>query len=97
MSDKVVVTSLLGDSGPHFEFLRNAGFEPVISNRKLNLNVEEQLIGALQDTVATIAGSENYTPRVPNCESSHAPAWASTQSTCRPATKPASSSQLHPA
>ena len=64
MPQKVVVTSLLGDTGPHFELLQQAGFEPVISGRKLNLNIEDELIGALQDAVASIAGSEFYTPRV---------------------------------
>lgn len=64
MSDKVVVTSLLGDTGPHFELLQAAGFEVVVSDRTLNLSVEDQLISVLRDAVASIAGSEPYTPRV---------------------------------
>jgi D-3-phosphoglycerate dehydrogenase len=64
MSGKVVVTSLLGDTGPHFDLLSRAGFETVVSDRQLNLNVEDQLIATLQDAVASIAGSEFYTPRV---------------------------------
>jgi phosphoglycerate dehydrogenase-like enzyme len=64
MSLKVIVTSLLGDTGPHFDLLSNAGFETIVADRSLNLNVEDELIGALRDAVATIAGSEFYTQRV---------------------------------
>lgn len=64
MSLKVVVTSLLGDTGPHFELLRSAGFDAVVVDRKLNLNVEDNMIRALQDADACIAGSEPITARV---------------------------------
>ena len=64
MSQKVVTTSLLGDAGPHFELLGNAGFETVVVNRTLDLQVEDNLILALHDSVACIAGSEPFTPRV---------------------------------
>ena len=64
MSQKVVVTSLLGDTGPHFELLQKSGFETVVSDRKHDLNVEDHLIGTLQDSVACIAGSETYSARV---------------------------------
>ena len=61
---KVLVTTMLGDSGPHFELLREAGFEPVVVNRKLDLWQAENLIGELRDCVACIAGSEPFTPKV---------------------------------
>ena len=64
MSSKVVVTSLLGDAGPHFDLLRNAGFEAVVVDRRLNLSVEDNLILALRDADACIAGSEPFTARV---------------------------------
>lgn len=64
MSVKVVVTSLLGDAGPHFELLGNAGFETVVVDRKLDLNVEDNMILALRDADACIAGSEPITARV---------------------------------
>ena len=32
---KVLVTTLLGDEGPHFELLRNAGFDVEVVNRQL--------------------------------------------------------------
>lgn len=64
MSLKVVITSLLGDTGPHFELLKNAGFEAVVVNRKLNLFAEGDMITALQDADACIAGSEPITARV---------------------------------
>ncbi len=64
MSLKVVVTSLLGDAGPHFELLSNAGFETVVVDRKLDLNIEDNMITALRDADACIAGSEPITARV---------------------------------
>ena len=64
MSLKVVVTSLLGDAGPHFELLKNAGFETVVVDRKLDLNAEDNMILALRDAEACIAGSEPITARV---------------------------------
>ena len=64
MSSKVVVTSLLGDAGPHFDLLRNAGFEAVVVDRRLNLSVEDNLILALRGADACIAGSEPFTARV---------------------------------
>lgn len=60
----VLVTSLLGDAGPHFELLKNAGFETVVVDRKLNLNVEENMLLALQNADACIAGAEPITARV---------------------------------
>ena len=64
MSLKVVVTSLLGDAGPHFELLGNAGFETVVVDRALDLNVEDSMLLALRDAHACIAGSEPITARV---------------------------------
>lgn len=63
-TSKVLVTSMVGDTGPHFELLKNAGFEPVVVNRKLNLWEEASLISELRDCVACIAGSEPFTPKV---------------------------------
>jgi D-3-phosphoglycerate dehydrogenase len=64
MSGKVLVTSLLGDTGPHFEILAAAGFQTVVVDRTLDLRVEENLIRELHDAVACIAGSEPFTARV---------------------------------
>lgn len=64
MSPKVVVTSLLGDVGPHFELLGNAGLETEVVDRKLDLNVEDNMILALRGADACIAGSEPITARV---------------------------------
>ena len=64
MSLKVVVTSLLGDAGPHFELLQKANFETTVVDRKLDLNVEDNMILALRDADACIAGSEPITAQV---------------------------------
>ena len=57
-TSKVLVTSMVGDTGPHFELLRNAGFEPVVVNRKLDLWHADNLISELREghrRVPTIA------------------------------------------
>jgi D-3-phosphoglycerate dehydrogenase len=64
MTLKVIVTSLLGDSGPHFELLGKAGFETEVVDRTLDLNLEDNMIVALRDADACIAGSEPITARV---------------------------------
>ncbi len=61
---KVLMTTLLGDQGPHFEMLQDAGFEVVVVDRQLDLWQEDNLIRALQGCAACIAGSEPYTPKV---------------------------------
>ncbi len=61
---KVLITTKVGDSGPHDEMLSQAGFESKLVNRKLDLWVEDNLLAELSDCVACIAGSEPYTPKV---------------------------------
>jgi phosphoglycerate dehydrogenase-like enzyme len=61
---KVLVTTLVGEDGPHWELLQRAGFEVVVVDRRLDLGVADNLIGALRDCVASVAGSEPYTPKV---------------------------------
>lgn len=60
----VLVTSLNGEEGPHFEILKEAGFETRVVNRDLDLWQPENLIAELQGVSASIAGSEPYTPEV---------------------------------
>lgn len=61
---KVLVTTLLGDEGPHFELLRNAGFDVEVVNRQLDLRVADNLIRSLRDSDACLAGSEPITAEV---------------------------------
>lgn len=61
---KVLLTSKVGDSGPHDEMLLKAGFESKVVNRKLDLWNADHLIAELSDCVASIAGSEPYTAQV---------------------------------
>jgi len=64
MNQRVLLTSLGAETGPHFEILRNAGFEPVVCDRTKNLWNEDELIGELKGCVAVLAGSEPHTCRV---------------------------------
>ncbi len=61
---KVLVTTLVGDEGPHVEMLQGAGFDVVVVDRQLDLWQEDNLIAALRDCEACIAGSEPYTAKV---------------------------------
>src|SRR3989449_9617298 len=61
---KVLLTTLLGDRGPHFEMLQDASFDVAVVDRQLDLWQEDNLIAALRDCEACIAGSEPYTPKV---------------------------------
>ncbi len=56
----VVVTGLNGDQGPHWDLLRQAGFETRIAPRDVDLFQAENLISVVQDASAIIAGSEPY-------------------------------------
>lgn len=64
MRHRVLLTSLGAETGPHFEILRDAGFEPEVVDRTLNLWNEDNLIRALDGCVAVLAGSEPHTRRV---------------------------------
>ncbi len=57
---KVLTTSLDGDTGPHFEILKQAGFDVVVVPRDLDLSVPENFSRQLQGVCAVIAGSEFY-------------------------------------
>jgi phosphoglycerate dehydrogenase-like enzyme len=61
---KVRCCALVSDDGPHFNLLQAAGFTVLPGTRNLNLWNEDELIGELKDCVASVAGSEPYTPRV---------------------------------
>src|SRR5262245_17944943 len=61
---KVLVTpTTLTSEGPHTEVLRKAGFDIVYPSRNGQLT-ESELLAELPGIVATLAGSEPYTPRV---------------------------------
>ncbi len=61
---RVVCTSLNAEQGPHLEMLRSAGFEVSCARRDVNLYLNANLIDAVRDADAIIAGSEPYTPAV---------------------------------
>ncbi|MFO1021742.1 MAG: phosphoglycerate dehydrogenase [Planctomycetales bacterium] len=61
---RVACTALNSDRGPHLKMLSDAGFEIVLPPAGLSLWVEDNLIAALEDCEAIVAGSEPYTPRV---------------------------------
>jgi D-3-phosphoglycerate dehydrogenase len=61
---KVRCCALVSDEGPHFNLLKEGGFTCLPGTRNLNLWNEDDLISELQDCVASVAGSEPYTPRV---------------------------------
>jgi phosphoglycerate dehydrogenase-like enzyme len=63
---KVACTSLIGDTGPHVELLKSAGFDLEMISPELNLTDEATMVEALRDAEAVIAGSEPYTPTVLN-------------------------------
>jgi D-3-phosphoglycerate dehydrogenase / 2-oxoglutarate reductase len=55
-----VVTGLNGDQGPHWELLKQAGFEARLAPRDVDLFQAENLISVVKDASAVIAGSEPY-------------------------------------
>ncbi|MEO1982216.1 MAG: phosphoglycerate dehydrogenase [Fuerstiella sp.] len=58
----VLCTSLSGEEGPHFELLKDAGFECRVVSRDVALGNETSFVEALQGCHAVIAGAEPYTP-----------------------------------
>jgi D-3-phosphoglycerate dehydrogenase / 2-oxoglutarate reductase len=60
----IVGTSLDAGAGPHIDIFRAAGFEFSEVSRSRDLRNNDQLIAALADTDAVIAGSEPYTAKV---------------------------------
>lgn len=64
MPPRVLCTSLGTETGPHFEILQAAGFDPQVVDRSVNLWNENELIRVLDGAVALIAGSEPLTRRV---------------------------------
>jgi phosphoglycerate dehydrogenase-like enzyme len=64
MSNRVLLTALGAETGPQFQILRDAGFEPVVVDRTVSLWDEDNLIRALDGCVAVLAGSEPHTRRV---------------------------------
>lgn len=64
MPPRVLCTSLGAETGPHFELLRSAGFDPVLVDRSVRLWDEGNLIRMLAGAVAVLAGSEPYTRKV---------------------------------
>jgi phosphoglycerate dehydrogenase-like enzyme len=61
---KVTCTALNSDEGPHLEIFAQAGFEVGFPAPGLSVFKEDNLIAALQDSDAVVAGSEPYTRRV---------------------------------
>jgi len=61
---KVLCTALSGETGPHFELLKQAGFECHVVLRDVNLWVENDFIPQLQGYCGVIAGSEPITAKV---------------------------------
>lgn len=64
MHNRVLLTALGAETGPHFQILRDAGFEPVVVDRTVSLWNEDNLIRAFDGCVAVLAGSEPHTRRV---------------------------------
>lgn len=58
----VLCTSLSGEEGPHFELLKDAGFECRVVDRDVDLWNEPSFAEALQGCHAVVAGAEPYTP-----------------------------------
>lgn len=61
---RVICTSLTAEEGPHWNILREAGFDVDVVSRDLDLTVAENLISALKGYDAVMAGSEPYPARV---------------------------------
>jgi phosphoglycerate dehydrogenase-like enzyme len=61
---QVLCTALGTESGPHFEILRDAGFQCDVVERSLDLWDEETLISVLKGYAAVVAGSEPFTAGV---------------------------------
>lgn len=61
---RVLITSLNGEAGPHFELFADNGFDVDVVDRSLNLWDEETLIKATEGYDAVIAGSEPWTEKV---------------------------------
>jgi phosphoglycerate dehydrogenase-like enzyme len=64
MRPRVLCTALGAETGPHFEILRDGGFDPIVVDRTVSLWDEETLIRELNGAVAVLAGSEPYSRRV---------------------------------
>jgi D-3-phosphoglycerate dehydrogenase / 2-oxoglutarate reductase len=64
MRSRVLCTALGAETGPHFEILRDGGFDPVVVDRGVGLWNEDNLISQLDGAVAVLAGSEPFTRRV---------------------------------
>lgn len=61
---RVLCTALNVESGPHFQLLRDAGFDCQVVDRSLNLADPAVLTGAIRGCQAILAGSEPYPPSV---------------------------------
>ncbi len=61
---RVLCTALNGESGPHFQLLKDAGHECHVVDRSLDLWNPDVLTRAIQGYDAIIAGSEPYPPAV---------------------------------
>lgn len=56
MRPRVLCTALGAETGPHFEILRDGGFDPVVCDRSISLWNEDNLIAQLDGAVAVLAG-----------------------------------------
>ncbi len=57
---RVLCTALSTETGPHHQILRDAGFDVVVADRKLDLYTTAGLLAATEGTDAVIAGSEPW-------------------------------------
>lgn len=64
MIHRVLCTALSSDTGPHFDLLRQAGFDVEVVDPKLDLWQASSLIASLQGFHAVVAGSEPYSAEV---------------------------------
>lgn len=64
MSQKVKCCALNSDEGPHFQLLREAGFDVQPGDRSKNFWNSKELIAELTGCCAVVAGSEPYTAEV---------------------------------
>ena len=61
---RVLCTALSAETGPHFELLKNAGFECNVVDRNLDLWDEDVLSAACENYHGILAGSEPLTAKV---------------------------------
>jgi len=64
LKPKVKICALGSDDGPHVDILEQAGFEVIPGHREVGGWTEDEVIEAVGDSAAVIAGAEPYSQRV---------------------------------